>query len=63
MAEAAPIGIATDRVIGRIAAISGFRSLLQQCPTPGKRRALIASAHENGAIDELERRFLTAEAA
>jgi hypothetical protein len=63
MADAIPIGVAADRVMDRVAMISGFRALLDACPTHANRRALIAAAHHNGALDDQEFVFLLAEAA
>jgi len=55
--------VAADRVLARIAAISGLRAQLGACPSNLSRRALIQAAHANGAIDDDERSALLAEAA
>lgn len=57
------MGVAADRVLARIAAISGLRAQLGACPSNLSRRALIQAAHANGAIDDDERSALLAEAA
>jgi hypothetical protein len=62
MAEVS-IGEAADRVLNRVAAISGFRALLDTCPYPVQRRNLIRAAHANGAINDQELTALLAEAA